>query len=498
MNRNNTLAPIIKVTLGFGANQVDISDAVTTLTYKRSMTKDSVADMTIENDKVDWLLEQTACYAGSPMTFSYGFLSDKMSKPVTLALGDIEPSYSKGVTLSITSADGSKPMKNTTSPKIYKGMSADDIAKEIAAYHQMEIVIQSFLFDPASQIQNINSETGISTNDTNQAHIQAYKDDTAYKTEAQFSIVSSFPTKFPKFNSLPQAWHSNFHMLKLLAAFTGLGFVTYVNKGKLYFVQKFTNGKAVDTITRGITDNLISFNVKYRELNGNNASQIALNNKKYTPASTDFVVSLGKYQLIASNGVGYLKNPDGSLSIADDANLKVAIDQTPFKGTVFSVDDAKKFVIGHGGTYPSSAEEAEKDNVANIDVTAQKQKLLTADLVEVGNVDRDINSVITMAGIATRYCGNWFVEEVTDNITQNGFITTSQVHKGETNDGIVPTKAPNLSQGDGSDPVVHVSAVSGGWDTTANNPNNKNQQITESTPTTPASNFTISSSDEEE
>src|SRR5690606_24164354 len=62
-------------------------------------------------------------------------------------------------------------------------------------------------------------------------------------------------------------------------------------------------------------------------------------------------------------------------------------------------------------------------NVANSVYKKGKYRVLTAKLVEVGNPDRKVNTVLVVENIAQRFVGKWYAVEVTHDVDSKGYQT---------------------------------------------------------------------------
>ncbi len=75
-----------------------------------------------------------------------------------------------------------------------------------------------------------------------------------------------------------------------------------------------------------------------------------------------------------------------------------------------------------------------------------RKRILTADYSEWGNPGRRCNTMVTVNGVATRYCGNWFIETV-EHVVGKTYVTNSTFTKTAAKKGKVPAAAKNTGEG---------------------------------------------------
>jgi len=480
-------SPVISVILGNADNALDISGMVDSLSYSRSIYRDDTVEVEIKNIFVDYLLEQPACNAGQPITFSYGFIGETLSPSTTLILADIEPVYTGGGTrLRLSNVDVSQAMRKLHSSRVWKNMRHDEIIEELARLHGIPSDIQQVLIDPKSQEVNLKYSDNPNSDSTTFAGTITTETQTdptrlaQYKAIQNIAIGGGKTVPYKKLSSLPQGWRNNQQMFQDIAAMLPDGMMTYVTRGTIYCRQKNTGDRSVAVFSRGGED-VLKFAPKYKEIGGKGSQKgvsTAAGTEKFDPETTETYITLGDYHLVASDsqifevdgeGNRRLLKPYSDMTQAESStDTDTGLDQTLYKAlssahkTNVSLDDLKLFLMGKPMNESVRKDLIETTAWAQEGVVQSKEEILTAELVIIGNVNMDINTTVTISGFATRFTGNWYVRDVNDDIDDSGFITSLYLVKGEVKKGIVPTTNKNTVSG--SDTQRKRSVGVQGWD----------------------------------
>lgn len=429
------------VILGKDESGIDISDYINSLTFKRSKKHDNVLTITASNSNAEKLLDMPELDRGKPVIFSYGYIQGSMSRTRTAVITDIEPSYTggEGCSLTITALDKGVSLRKISSNRIWKNMTTAEIVQEIAAAHGLNAVIQ---------------DTG----------------------------------GFMKHSSFPQGGMTDIAFLRKLANMEKDGnYTIFVNDKNLYFITDSKGTPSESVVNIKDADKVNKFDIKYRESSLNKkAGEVTMSSHdlqaKVNAATEKTRTVLGEYTIDGKTGA--VTDKTGKPIISDPSRLtpntlKVINDVSNNKATTIQdlkaagqelldvglsgVSDALKNMYTMGSSLPSSTpypdNPTEIVNVANSLHKKAKKKILTATLVEMGNPSREVNTVITVTGIAKRFVGNWFVEEVTDTVDSD-FRTSSSLTKDGLKKGIVKAdKVNDTPATDKKDSTVTIFAT---------------------------------------
>lgn len=470
--------PIKSIIVGFGEKALNLSDYVTYFEYTRSIKKADNLEITIEGGDAEWVMEHEFMRPGMPITFQYGFAETGMCAPITLHIGDIDVSYKPGFEAVLYSADPTVSMNKVYSNITWKNKTAPQIVKTIAEMHQINCIVQvehiwnadNVLRFQQNRINFLNDLIGkYSIDSTDNLYlvptavtqeediildnltgaINAYKstrdavtrNNNVINTGANPIFQSApIPIEFKIYQSIPQAGMSNRSFLGKMGLLTP-GFIAYFNKGTLMFVKRQTNGESVGTIARG-DEGLLKIEFEYTDLKSL-PQEIKVDETKIV--GKDFLyqstVALGDYQFTQIAGNLYQINPDNTYSPLRDSTIKTAIDNLPKNATALSlglplpdnkitVNDIKNLLI-NGTTVYRAADQLEDETVAVAVsmLTDSSMQVLTAKVEEEGNINRDINTVVTLSNVATRFTGNYLIYEVVDRIDDSGFFTKLTAYK---------------------------------------------------------------------
>lgn len=121
-------------------NNRDISDLISKISYEDATDIDNV--FTIYFEKPDTsLIDDPDLQEGSVLSFYFGFLSGKSSPRYMAKISDIIPSYGNIISLTIRATDLGIDMKKRKSKKIWSNMRASDIVTSIAQANGLRAVV---------------------------------------------------------------------------------------------------------------------------------------------------------------------------------------------------------------------------------------------------------------------------------------------------------------------------------------------------------------------
>ncbi len=511
-------SPIIKVFLGSGTKAIDISDRITSFKYKRSIDHDETLEIDFEDADADWLMEQPQCYPGSPVKFSYGYIGGGMTLPITMSIGDIEPNYNgkTGTSLTIYNVSTTQTMKKLRGNKVFKGFTPKEIMIFLSQTCGVPIEVVTALFDPNSQKANLDYSTNPSADsvkvaaqsnlfDDGGGDIQINEDQ--FKNPLPNSIIVSVDSVYEEpIPSWPQGWETNYGTLVHMVELYGFDNIIYVEGGVIKVKPRNTASKPVRRITRGVSD-VLSFKISYKEITRKGA-QTKIGEFVFDAKTVENHVTIGDWHLVGSDGhISFIETngrrvplsvkqeteilqkaldaiivkPDMTKAQTDSFNTAINVNDPDFKvyrNVDITVDDIERFLLGQAENASSRQDLKEQIAFARYGIQEAKEEMLTASLVELGIVGASINTLVTIAGFASMYNGNWFVWGVSDEITKSGgFITTTELRKGEGKDGALPTANANKTPANGTDvPPVYIGAY--GWmDKSGINTNNPNVKV---------------------
>lgn len=416
-------SPFVKVYIK--SSNRDITEFVESFDYENCIEKDNLINLKIKSNYAFEFADDDDIIAGKEITCQFGFLGQVIS-PVHLAkITDIEVNYGERITMAIKCLDRGQDMKKGTSTKIWKGKKASEIAKDIADKYALDYV-------------------GTDT-------------DRVYP-------------------SLPQGNKTDFEFLQDLAGKEKNGnFIFYIADNELHFDKVDYKKDAKLTYTYG-TD-IISFSPKFKESNQKGGGKSAkvkgfdpMNkkplNSETTPTTAidsqklaEFDVNGGaKFDINslkqgsggAANGVSLDKLSSGGLS-----SQSLGEGSFNFKGLGQATSNASEKTTGKGGygniNYLEGTQEwtmplQDPQELSDVSNKIQKTggmpsggagrgggaKILTATLKIEGNPLIKAGDIITIAGVAKKHLGNWFVEKIKHGISNGAYISDLEMRKNGT------------------------------------------------------------------
>lgn len=433
-----------KVYLGSDTNGIDISDRITRLLFAESIKQDDSLELYAQGEDARYLLELNEVRNGAPVIFNFGYVGGAISPTFRAVISDIEPDYTTdGLNLVIKCGDRGRTLRKSRSKKVWKKKKTDQIFKEIADIHGLNTYIEI----PAGG--------------------------------------------FLEWASLPQESKTYMDFLQMLAAKEKDGnYICFVSGDDLHLVTRNLDEISKNTITVGQDDNLIRFSIRWRETTApDSANEVGAGAHKVNVTSAANNIVLGNTGIYTATGAVYLKDKSGqrTLLIREDGRFTPEARKVLGKDALTTIQqttkDAAKYASANPqnvqkvgtATYvplsknrettvnnalasitngselfaPESQEEQETKNHANSIHKTAAQKVLTAELQEYGNPFRRMNTIITVAGVATRFVGNWLIETVSHEVGSGDYITKCMLSKNGLKKGGVPVKGTtNTKAGD--------------------------------------------------
>lgn len=430
-----TASVISKVFLGAGPDGIDISDRVDSLNHTRSKDADDSSEVTLKDADAEWVLEQREFYPGKLVFISYGYIRGAVSPGYVLAIGEITAEYTaNGLRVNCTLVDKGHKAKKITSSKVWKNVTIEDIAKTIADMHGLSL-----------------------------------------------EIIRLGSGGFIKYDSLPQGHASNMEFLQRLVSYEAGGeYEVYVQNDTLTITPRKTSSPSKETINvTKDAEKVIRFRLEYKPMKDTDAGETGAAGKEdvkagawqttlegsaadgtltavtVTPAGdTLYTPALGDEFIVNNLSQLYEKDQSGNLipfrGNGKDIDLKELTEHVweAVSGVAkMATKDMSAYTQGKTSVEPGAQDAGEVTNKANAKNKKARRKILQARLTEWGNPTRNVGDVLTIAGIATRYCGNWYVTAVTNTIATGGYTTTCILSKDALKRADVPAPAANTTEG---------------------------------------------------
>jgi len=414
------LAPYYKIYIG--KDKEDITDLCTRFVFEDCSEEDSLLTFKmVVDDKFD---EKIA--AGNIVYFKFGYIGLQLSEVHKSRISDIKYNYSGEITGTITCLDLGTVLRKVPSNKIWKKKTSSDIAKEIAVKYGMEYDIE--------------------------------------KTDKVW-------------DQLPQGNRTDSTFLGYLAEREKSGtYITYIRGTTLFFKQRDLKRKSVrlfdykseDGTVKGFsaTENTSSqdgaataVNISSGDKKQGTEEEKEVNNETEEKTGTlgthnlnyTRVNSAGEVVGSTGPGLGVKVGVRGGF-FTDAAPIKKTTPNTP--GISYTKVNSEGEVVQAAGPglgvkvgvkeglfFPSrninepTSDKQEAENVAN---SKKKQATLdsfTGKLRLTGQPSIVPNVIITVAGVANRHKGNWYVVKVTHSLTEGGYTTSLDLKRNGTSMG---------------------------------------------------------------
>jgi len=233
-------------------------------------------------------------------------------------------------------------------------------------------------------------------------------------SEIAESIAKLYKLKF-KIDTTSQVWFnmpqgnkSDFELLRQLAQ-KEPGYCFYISDDTLYFIKRKFDKKPISIYTYG-DGSIISFKVKAKESQQDTAS----NDTTYVGIDP----FTGKPNAATSDGI-------------KDANLgKKGVKLYDSNGLLSGIKNVTDAVGANKVMPDPSGNNEEMKNNADALQQSSLDNALKASFESIGNPNLEVDELMTVNGIGKRYSGNWYLSEITDDITAGGsFKTTGELLK---------------------------------------------------------------------
>jgi len=389
-------SPFVKVYVK--ATGRDLSGLIEGFKYEDAIEKDSLMTFNIKKGYALEAADDEDIISGKSLTCQFGFLGESVSTVHVAKITDVDVTYGERVTMVVKCLDKGQDMKKSTPSKMWKGKKASDIAKEVAEKYGLTPIV-----DETSRT----------------------------------------------YDSLPQGQKTDFEFLQYLASKEKDGsYIFYVSDEELHFEKVNYSVSSRITFTYGV--DVVKFSPKFKESEqkgGGKSSTVKSfdpMNKKASDTTVTPTTAVGSK--LGEWDVNGSAKSSSTLGAGGINSQSLPAGKTDFKGLVKSVTDAKDLdKKGENETtnviLPTKNTEEGKDAANKLQKTGGNpgkgksggSKILTATLDIAGNPLLKPGDIITMAGVAKRHQGNWYVEKVSHTITAGSAYTTSlEMHKNGT------------------------------------------------------------------
>ena len=366
-------APFIKVWAVVDGTNVDISDAVSNLTYKKSIEKENEISFSVERSYIE-RLSDSILRRGLTILFQFGFKGGKQSPLQKARVVELKRRYAANVSFMVKARDLGNAMKKSYSDKVWSGLTTSQICQQIAPRYGLEF----------------------------------FGEDTDFVWE-----------------SYPQGQKDDYSFLQELVAKEQDGnYNIYVDSGKLILEKRGMDRASFLTFEYGKGNRVISFEAIEEEksnsvapLAGSNLVGFDPNNKESLEATANkdtevTNVDLGQY--------GNTYSADGELL---SAQINVA-ERFVLDRLFGSSDQAREETsFGSKEITPLQGKE-EVVNKANTNYKSAKLKVKKGKLKIMGEPELKLNSVVTIRGVLAQDEGNYLIDGITHTIAPSGGFTT--------------------------------------------------------------------------
>lgn len=397
----------------------ELSQYVESLTYERTDEKDDYVKIRFKSDYAVNLIDDPDFFASQTIRFQYGFLGQIPSPVHITRISEIKVDYKGFIMLELKCLDGGNVMKKGNSDKHWVG-SADKIVQAIAAKYGMNVSLQ-------------------------EKH--------TYQT----------------YTSLPQTFQSDFDLLRYLARKEG-AFECYVSSNTLHFKIADLGKNATRLFTYG--QNIASLTIELKTAHKKKSASATINStiNPHTKGVESEMQAKGKklkaelsQKQIKEKSAAELKPAYTDKDLVSDAKShyfqgiqefkersaanvlnntlilnkgdwdKTKKDVSPYLLKNLGTDDFSKFSYQKEGFKGSTTRifVAQKNFNQNsnsfdslTDSKEAKKKILTGTIEIELDTSFVLGDIVTLAGVAKRHSGNWYVHQIEDKISVSGAAMT--------------------------------------------------------------------------
>lgn len=383
-------SPFVKLYLEDTVNgNFDLTGYVHSFDSEEDSEKDDMITIRIKDELSFILLNKRELTMKAVLVYQFGFMAAAMSDIRKAIIDDIDPDYGEGdnVSLIIRATDKGVVTKNSGTTKVWRNVTASDIALAIANKYGLE-----------------------------------YRIDKTTKV----------------YESLPQGNRPDFAFLKYLAAMEGDGdYMSYFTGEILYFLVRRLATTSVATFVRGEYE-VFKFRPRWTEKGKDKAVsavsalsidaetgtmiQAVSENKDTDPnvgGSSEMALFLsdGQSEYEEKNTLPYIAKVDNTKDTTDLPFKLRAMFAGILNGQI-PADTIGKFIC------TPEYDKATMQAMVNKANKEAKLQILQAELDVLGNPLITLNDIVTVSKVANKHEGNWYVWGVKNSIEGSSYITT--------------------------------------------------------------------------
>lgn len=359
----------------------DVTEFVESFEYEDCIKEASLVTIKIFDTFVLDRVEDSDFISGKILAFQFGFIGeDAAVSPVHKAkITDVDVDYSERVTMTIKATDLGVRMGKDSSAKVWTGKTGSEIAEELAEKHGLEAIVD--------------------------------------KTTKKWEI--------------PQGHKDDFAFLQYLAKREADGnHICYVRNDTLYYVRRNLDKAATYSFTYSQDEKTVRFKSTMEETTGSTGGV------KSKTATSDLLNKTHKGSEADNKSVKNMIDTGDYKTVYDaDGNIvgKKVKDGTPIAKKPTVTDAVVGKVSELGKTIITPATDAmEASNLVNSDHKEGKFSFLKCTLNCPGEPGMAPDTLITMAGVAKRDLGNWYLEKVKHTIEAGGYMIEATGRKNAT------------------------------------------------------------------
>ena len=366
-------APFIKMWAVVDGVNVDISETVSNLKYKKAIEKENEISFSVERSYVE-KLSNGILRRGQTLIFQFGFKGGKQSPLQKARVVEIKRKYAANVSFTVRARDLGNAMKKSYSDKIWDGLTTSEICKVIAPRYGLEF----------------------------------FGEDTNY-------VWSSYP----------QGQKDDYSFLQELVAKEQDGnYNIYVDSGKLVLEKRGLDRASFLTFEYGKGNRVISFEAIEEEKTASAGGVANANLAGFDPNNKETIEATANKDTEATNvdlgQYGNTYSANGEL-LSTELNVAERFVVDRLFGSSDQAQDETTF-----GTKEITPLETKEEvvNKANTNYKAAKLKLKKGKLKIMGEPDIKLNSVVTIRGVLAQDEGNYLVQEISHDLAPSGGFTT--------------------------------------------------------------------------
>lgn len=471
----------VKAYFHITANGKDITDRVESFDYEMSNEKDNLLTIKVLPAKSLVTIDDDDVSVGNSIEFFWGWVGGAVSQKQISKISDIEVDYQMNkTTMSIKCLDKGNRSKKTSNTKIWKKMRLSEIVQSIAISNNLQSSVQvtNKIWDSVPQANRSDFELiqYLARRESPGNWICYFNGETIILEQRDIARKAKYYFEWGDPRSKLMSIKAAYRESNQDASLSGADYKTFdpktLESGK---VEK----KNVDANTGAY-----SFSQNGKEVKNNEGTSVYVPTNFKVPQTSDIGTQNGVVPMKASlkkkgqvRSLESLYGPDYKKPPFDPSKVSVKSLPMDDKGgfvrppqkVISSTKMREEAKVKSAGVTPGDKDEAQAK--ANSIASASSLKVLEIDVTMMGDPNFHPNDLFTLAGVAKRHGGNWYMKTVTHSIKRAGDYTC--VLKGSKNATSKPMgsddakkKDVNDSVGDNDKKVVEVIK----YDENAKNP----------------------------